>query len=162
MQGIQVQSLVQEDPTCRGETTPTVHNCWASALEPRSHSWHTESSRSATREATATRSPSTSTRDAPPPPPQLGKACAQQRRPSTAPQKRYSWFNVVLVSGVQQNDSVLHIYSFSDSSHYRLLQDIEYSSLCYTVIPCCCCCCCFLSRILKVFTWRTRSKAFSR
>lgn len=30
-----------------------------------------------------------------------------------------------------------HIYPFSDCFHYRLLQDIEYSSLCYTVGPCC-------------------------
>ena len=31
------------------------------------------------------------------------------------------------------------VYSFSDSIifHYRLLQDTEYSSLCYTVGPCC-------------------------
>ena len=45
-------------------------------------------------------------------------------------------YNVVLVSGVQQSDSV--IYSFSDSFFfpYRLLQNIEYSSLCYTVGPC--------------------------
>ena len=34
----------------------------------------------------------------------------------------------LLVSGVQQSDSVIH---------YRLLQDIEYSFLCYTVGPCC-------------------------
>ena len=27
----------------------------------------------------------------------------------------------------------LYIYSFSDSFHYRLLQDTEYSSLCYVV-----------------------------
>ena len=47
--------------------------------------------------------------------------------------------NVVLVSGVQQSDSVIHkyIYYFSDSFPYRLLRDIEYSSLCYTVGPRC-------------------------
>ena len=52
---------------------------------------------------------------------------------------RYSWFyNVVLVSGVQQNDSVtyIHVYSSQIHFHYRLLQDIEYNSLCYTVSPC--------------------------
>ena len=46
----------------------------------------------------------------------------------------------MLVSGVQQNDSVTHIYIdilFHVLSHYGLLQDIEYSSLCYTVVPCC-------------------------
>ena len=45
------------------------------------------------------------------------------------------WFiyNTVLVSGVQNNDSFIHIYIFFYIPfHYRLLQDIEYSSLCYT------------------------------
>ena len=41
----------------------------------------------------------------------------------------------MLVSGVQHSDSVIHIHthSFSDSFpfHYRLLQDIDCSSLCY-------------------------------
>ena len=49
-------------------------------------------------------------------------------------------YNVVLVSGVQQSDSVICIYIyqffFQILSHYRLLQDIEYSSLCYTVGSC--------------------------
>ena len=40
-------------------------------------------------------------------------------------------YNVVLVSGVQQSGSVL----FQILSPYRLLQDIEYISLCYTVGP---------------------------
>ena len=30
----------------------------------------------------------------------------------------------------------VYICSFSDYFHYRLLQDIEYSSVCYTVGPC--------------------------
>ena len=45
----------------------------------------------------------------------------------------------VLVSSVQQSDSVLPTYIFilfQILFHYRLLQDIEYSSLCYTVGPC--------------------------
>ena len=43
----------------------------------------------------------------------------------------------MLVSGVQQSDSVIHIYiPFHILFHYTLLQDIEYSSLCYTVVPC--------------------------
>ena len=47
-------------------------------------------------------------------------------------------FNVVLISAVQQSDSVLHIYIlFHILSHYGLSQDTEYSSLCYTVGPCC-------------------------
>ena len=43
-------------------------------------------------------------------------------------------YNVVLISGVQQSDSVVHIYILF---HYSLLQDTEYSSLCYTVGLCC-------------------------
>ena len=43
----------------------------------------------------------------------------------------------MLVSGFQQSDSIIHIYIlFQIHFHYRLLQDIEYSSLCYTVGPC--------------------------
>ena len=49
--------------------------------------------------------------------------------------------NVVLVSGVQQSDSVIHIcvhrfIIFHIRFHYGLLQDAEYSPLCYTVGPC--------------------------
>ena len=39
MQGTQVQSLVREDPTCRGATKPMHHNYWACALEPASHNY---------------------------------------------------------------------------------------------------------------------------
>ena len=39
MQGTQVRSLVQEDPTCRGATKPECHNFWACALEPASHNY---------------------------------------------------------------------------------------------------------------------------
>ena len=35
--------------------------------------------------------------------------------------------NVVLVSGVQQSDSVIHMYLFQILFPYRLLQNIEYS-----------------------------------
>ena len=54
-------------------------------------------------------------------------------------------YNVVLVSGVQHNDSVIHISThiyvyisilFPILFPYRLLQNIECSSLCYTVGPC--------------------------
>ena len=38
----------------------------------------------------------------------------------------------MLVSGVQQIDSVIHTY-IQILFHYRLLQAIEYSSLCYKV-----------------------------
>ena len=39
MQGTQVQSLVQEDPTCYGATKPVCHNYWAWALESVSHNY---------------------------------------------------------------------------------------------------------------------------
>ena len=44
--------------------------------------------------------------------------------------------NVVLVLGVQQSDSVIHIHVsilFQILFPFRLLQNIEQSSLCYTV-----------------------------
>ena len=47
--------------------------------------------------------------------------------------------NVVLVSGVQQSDSVTHIHVSVLSQilfPIRLLQSIEQGSLCYTVGPC--------------------------
>ena len=45
----------------------------------------------------------------------------------------------MLVSGVQQNDSVIHLHVpilFQILFPRRLLQNIEQSSLCYTVGPC--------------------------
>ena len=52
----------------------------------------------------------------------------------------YLIYNAVLVSNVQQSDSIIHKYTniflFYILLHYRLLQDIEYSSLCYIVGPC--------------------------
>ena len=55
----------------------------------------------------------------------------------------------MLVSGIQQGDSVIHTYIhtyiciyvhvyilFQIIFHYSLLQDIEHGSLCYTVDPC--------------------------
>ena len=52
----------------------------------------------------------------------------------------YSWYNVMLVSGVsQQSDSFIHIHIsiiFQIHFPYRLLQSIEYSSPCYAVGPC--------------------------
>ena len=51
--------------------------------------------------------------------------------------------NVMLVSGGQQSNSATSIYQsshlfilFQIHFHYSLLQDIEYSSLYYTVGPC--------------------------
>ena len=46
--------------------------------------------------------------------------------------------NVVLVSDVQQSDSVIHIHVsilFQVLFPFRLLRSIEHSSLCYTVGP---------------------------
>ena len=46
-------------------------------------------------------------------------------------------YNVVLVSGVQQSNSVIYIYiKFQILFPYRSLQNIEYSPLCSTVGPC--------------------------
>ena len=49
-------------------------------------------------------------------------------------------YNAVLVSGLQQSDSVINIHIhilFHILFHYGLSQDIEYSFLCYTAGPCC-------------------------
>ena len=47
--------------------------------------------------------------------------------------------NVVVVSGIQQSDSVIHIHVsilFQIIFPFRLLHNTEQSSLCYTVGPC--------------------------
>ena len=75
MQGVWVWSLVQEDPACCGATKLVCHTYWVCALEPTSrNSWaHVLQTLkpacpraclfSATREATAMRSPCTATSD---------------------------------------------------------------------------------------------------
>ena len=86
MQGTQVRALVREDPTCHGAAKPMRHNYWACALEPASHNYwslHAYSPCSATREATAMRSPCTAMKSSPRSP-QLEKTCAQQQRPNSA------------------------------------------------------------------------------
>ena len=45
-------------------------------------------------------------------------------------------YNVVLISAVQQSDSVIHLNHFHILFHYSLSQDVEYSSLRYVVGPC--------------------------
>ena len=45
-------------------------------------------------------------------------------------------YNVLLISAKQQNDAIIHTYSFNILFHYGLLQDIEYTSLRYTVGAC--------------------------
>ena len=92
MQGTWVWAMVREDPTCRGATKPVRHNYWACALEPASHNYWacaleaashnywsscTYSPCSATREATAVRSPRTATESSPHSQ-QLEKAHVQQ------------------------------------------------------------------------------------
>ena len=82
MQGTWVRALVREDSTCHGATKPVHHNYWACVpqlLKP-------ASLRSATREATAMRSPRTATKSSPYSP-QLEKARTQQRRPNAAKNK---------------------------------------------------------------------------
>ena len=47
-------------------------------------------------------------------------------------------YNVVLISAVQQSDSVKHMYVYIYILfHYGLSQDIESTSLRYPVGPCC-------------------------
>ena len=85
MQGTQVWSLVQEDPTWHAIVKPMCHNYWACAVEPRSYNYSEPmclndwsptpwSPCSTTREATAVNSLHTATREKP----------RQQRRPSTS------------------------------------------------------------------------------
>ena len=47
-------------------------------------------------------------------------------------------YSVVLISAVQQSDSVIFVYTFFFNVLFRygLSQDIEYSFLCYTLGPC--------------------------
>ena len=50
-------------------------------------------------------------------------------------------YNIVLVSGTQQRNSIISMYifiSFKNFFHYSLLQYIKYSSLCYIVSLCLC------------------------
>ena len=74
MQGTQVRALVPEDPTCHGAARPVYHNYWACVLQPTSHNYwaHVPQLKpvrlepcSATREATAMRSPRTTTKSSP-------------------------------------------------------------------------------------------------
>ena len=66
----------------------------------------------------------------------------------------YLIYNIVLVSGVQQGNSVIYIYIyfrlFSIISYYN-----EYSFLCYTVNPCCLSSCVILNYTLIIFLMAT-------
>ena len=84
MQGTWVRALAREDPTCRGTAEPVRHNYWS----PR-----TWSPCSATREATAMRSPLTAKKSGPHSP-QLEKARVQQRKPNAAKNKLIKWINL--------------------------------------------------------------------
>ena len=84
MQGTRVRSLVWEDPTCRGATKLVHHNDWTCTLEPTSHSYWSPCTKipcSATREATAMRSPHTTTKSSPHLP-QLEKAHGSNEHPT--------------------------------------------------------------------------------
>ena len=85
MQGTQVWSLVQEDSTCCGATKPVYCNYWPCVLSP-----HTPEpvlhERSRNNEKSPHRNESSS------PLLHLEKACAQQRRPSTAKNKLINKF----------------------------------------------------------------------
>ena len=90
MQETRVRALVWEDPTCRGATKPMRHNYWACSLERVSHKYWspcTLSLCSATREATATRSPHSATKSSPHSP-QVEKAHAQQQRSNADKKKK--------------------------------------------------------------------------
>ena len=89
VQGTRVWALVWEEAACRGATKPMHHNYWACALGPASHNYwspRTWSPCSATREATAMRSPRTSMKSSPCSP-QLEKARTQQWRPNAVKNK---------------------------------------------------------------------------
>ena len=89
MQGTRIRALLWEDPTCHGATNPVCHNYWACTLEPANHNYWSlcaQSLCSATREATSTRSPHTTTKSSLHLP-QLEKASTQQRRPKAAKNK---------------------------------------------------------------------------
>ena len=97
MQGTQVQSLVQEDPTCRGAAKPVHHNCWACALEPMSHNCWAQALqllKPACLEPVLCnkRSPYTATKSSPRSL-QLEKARAQQQRP-TQPKNKNFFFGI--------------------------------------------------------------------
>ena len=52
---------------------------------------------------------------------------------------KYSWSTVMWVSGIQQSDSITHTHThthFQILFHHKLLQEIDYSSLCYTGDSC--------------------------
>ena len=90
MQGARVQALFREDPTCCRATGPVRHKYWACALEPTSHNYwslHAWSLCSTTREATAMRSPCTTTKSGCRSP-QLEEAHVQQQRHNTAKNKQ--------------------------------------------------------------------------
>jgi len=49
---------------------------------------------------------------------------------------KYSWFTICVISGVCSKMIQIYIFFFNILFHYRLLQDIEYRSLCYRVGLC--------------------------
>ena len=91
VQGTRVRALVREDPTCRRAAKPMRHNYWACTLQPVSNEYWSPCS--ATREATAIRSPRTATKSSPSSP-QLEIAHMQRQKPNTAKKKSSQYMGV--------------------------------------------------------------------
>jgi len=80
MQGTQVQSLIQEDPTRHGATVSVYHNYWACVLEPGSRNfWSPNTLEPVLHDKRSHRNEKSTV--------QLEKACTQQWRISTAKSK---------------------------------------------------------------------------
>ena len=117
-----VPSLRWEDPTYSGATKLMNHNYWACALEPTCcYYWspHTTSPCSTTG-GIAVRSPCTAIKSSPRSP-QLEKAHAKQRRPSTAKNKQNFKKELIRENRKLQEDSYLLVLLLHDPS-YELLK----------------------------------------
>ena len=88
MQGIWVQALVREDPTCRGATKPVCQNYWAcepQLLSPRATTTEVRAPRArALKQEKPPQWEARSGNESSPRLLQLEKARAQQRRPNAA------------------------------------------------------------------------------
>ena len=92
MQGTQVRSLVQEDPTCHRATKPMHHNCWA---QSRSYPARTPRACAPQREKPPSEKPTPSTEQSP-----LTKTRGKpkkQQRPNTAKNKQFFKKNKIVI-----------------------------------------------------------------
>ena len=136
MQGTQVRSLVREDPTCHGATKPVHHNYWACTLEPVSHNYwacvpqllslhaatteaHAPRAHAPQREATAMRSPRTTTKSSPHSPQTEKSPCAATKTQSS--QKKIIIYNKInlLKKTVQV---ICHHFIFRDLHHLTFFE----------------------------------------